>query len=111
MPIRPVRAVNFLLLLLYPASWAAPLARAGFLPWFSGDEVSILGGIAGLWEVDRALAVLVAAFAIAVPYGKTCLLAAVHLGRAGAPACCRWSRQSASCPWPTSSWSRSTSSS
>ena len=83
MPGRPVRTVNLLLLLLYPASWAAPLLRAGFLPWFGAEQVSILGGIAELWEVDAALAVLVAAFAIAIPYGKTCLLAAVHQGLVG----------------------------
>jgi paraquat-inducible protein A len=86
MPPRPVRAANILLLLLFPASWVAPLARAGFLPWFSGEEVSILGGVAELWEVDAALAVLVATFAVAIPYAKTCVLAAAHLGLIGARA-------------------------
>ena len=80
---RSLRAVNFLLLLLWPASWMAPLARAGFLPWFGGEAVSILGGVAALWRADAALAVLVALFAIIVPYAKTCLLAAVHLGLVG----------------------------
>jgi uncharacterized paraquat-inducible protein A len=79
----PLRVANLALLLLYPLSWSAPLLRAGFLPWFSGDEISILGGIAGLWQADAALAVLVAAFALAIPYAKTCSLAAVHLGRLG----------------------------
>lgn len=83
MPGRLVRAANLLLFLLYPASWAAPLARAGLLPWFSGQEVSILGGIGDLWEADAVLAVLVALFAIGIPYAKTCLLAAAHLGRLG----------------------------
>jgi uncharacterized paraquat-inducible protein A len=83
MPPWPVRAANLCLLLLYPVAWAAPLLRAGFLPWFSGDEVSILGGVAALWQADAALAVLVAAFALAIPYGKTCALAAMHLGRLG----------------------------
>jgi paraquat-inducible protein A len=83
MPGRPVRAANLLLLLFFPASWAAPLLRAGFLPWFGGEEVSILGGIAELWEADAAPAALVALFAIVIPYGKTCLLAATHLGLVG----------------------------
>ena len=75
--------VNLLMLVLYPAAWLAPLARAGMLPWFSGDEITILGGISDLWEVDRALAALVALFAIVIPYGKTLVLSAVHFGRLG----------------------------
>ena len=80
---RPHAAVNILLLLLYPVSWLAPLARAGVLPWFSGTEVSILGGVADLHEADPLLAGLVALFAIALPYAKTCLLTAAHLGWVG----------------------------
>ena len=39
MSISPVVVpANLLLLLLYPASWLAPLAHAGFLPFFSGNE-------------------------------------------------------------------------
>ncbi len=79
----PLRAANLVLLLLYPLAWAAPLARAGFLPWFSGDEITILGGIGDLWQADAALAALVAAFAIVIPYAKTCVLAAVQFGRLG----------------------------
>lgn len=79
----PVKAANLALLLLYPVAWAAPLARAGFLPWFSGDEITILGGVVDLWAADATLAVLVAAFAILIPYAKTCVLAAVHVGRLG----------------------------
>ncbi|HET7410722.1 MAG TPA: paraquat-inducible protein A, partial [Paracoccaceae bacterium] len=79
----PVRVANLLLLLLFPLAWWAPLARAGLLPWFSGDEVSVMSGIADLWHADRALAVLVALFAVAIPYAKTLVLAAVHLGRLG----------------------------
>lgn len=75
--------MNLTLLVLYPVSWAAPLARAGFLPWFAGDEITILGGIVDLWQADAALAVLVAAFAILIPYAKTCVLATVHFGRLG----------------------------
>ncbi|HSF94970.1 MAG TPA: paraquat-inducible protein A [Thermohalobaculum sp.] len=75
--------VNLLLLLLYPASWLAPVAHAGFLPFFTGDEVTILGGVGELWVSDAALAVLVAVFAIAIPYGKTLVLALVHFGHIG----------------------------
>lgn len=79
----PIVVVNLLLLLLYPASWLAPLARAGWLPFFSGDEITILSGIRDLWESDAALAVLVALFAIVIPYAKTLVLALVHFGRLG----------------------------
>ena len=80
---RPHVVANLLLLLLFPVAWAAPLARAGILPWFSGDEMSVLSGVGQLWEVDRALAVLVAAFAILIPWGKCWLLVAAHSGWAG----------------------------
>ena len=72
--------INLLLLLLYPAAWLAPLARAGVLPFFSGDEITIAGGVVDLWEADAALAILVAVFAVIVPYGKTVALASIHLG-------------------------------
>lgn len=80
---RPHVAANLLLLVLFPVAWAAPMARAGVLPWFSGDEISVLGGLGRLWEVDPALAVLVAAFAIVIPWGKCWLLVAAHFGWAG----------------------------
>ena len=81
--LRPVVAFNILLLILYPVSWIAPLARAGFLPFFSGTEITILGGVRDLWQSDAALAALVAAFAIVIPYGKTLCLAAIHYGHLG----------------------------
>ncbi len=77
---------NLLLLLLYPASWLSPLAHAGFLPFFSGTEITILGGVADLWQSDAALAVLVATFAIVIPYAKTLSLAAIHFGLLGSRA-------------------------
>ena len=87
MSINPVVVpLNLLLLLLYPASWLSPLARAGFLPFFSGTEITILGGVADLWQSDAALAVLVAVFAIVIPYAKTLSLAAIHFGWLGARA-------------------------
>ncbi|MEO1492790.1 MAG: paraquat-inducible protein A [Pseudomonadota bacterium] len=73
-----------LLLILYPAAWLAPLARAGVLPWFfEGREISILGGIADLWQADAALACLVALLAIVIPYGKTIVLSAIHFDKLG----------------------------
>jgi paraquat-inducible protein A len=84
--LRPVVALNMLLLILYPVSWLAPLARAGFLPYFSGTEITILGGVRDLWKSAPALAILVAAFAIAIPYGKALCLAAIHYGHLGSRA-------------------------
>lgn len=90
MSVRPlVVPINLLLLLLYPASWLAPIARAGFLPffsglpYFSGNEITVLGGVRDLWRSDASLAALVALFAIVIPYGKTLCLAAIHFGRLG----------------------------
>ena len=51
-------AINALLLILYPASWLAPLAHAGVLPLFSGDEITIIGGVIDLWEADVLLSAL-----------------------------------------------------
>lgn len=76
----PHGAANLLLFALYPAAWLAPLAHAGILPFFSGDQITVIGGVADLWEADVALAILVALFAIAIPYAKTVALAAIHLG-------------------------------
>jgi uncharacterized paraquat-inducible protein A len=84
--LRPVVVLNLTLLLLYPASWLAPLARAGFLPFFSGNEITVLGGVADLWISDASLAALVAVFAIIIPYGKTLSLAAIHFGWLGSRA-------------------------
>jgi len=81
--LRPVVAVNLALLILYPVSWFAPLARAGWLPYFSGSEISLIGGVRDLWQSDAALAALVALFAVAIPYGKTIVLALVHFGLLG----------------------------
>ena len=81
--VRPVVALNLVLLLLYPASWLAPLARAGWLPYFSGNEITILGGVSDLWQSDPSLAALVGLFAIVIPYAKTLCLAAAHFGYLG----------------------------
>lgn len=62
----------------------APLLRAGLLPIFRLDEISVLSGIEALWETDPFLAVLVALLALVAPYLKTLGLAAVQLGLAPA---------------------------
>lgn len=73
--------VNLALLALYPVAWVAPLARAGVLPFFSGNELTVLGGVRDLWKSDPALSFLVAFFAVIAPWAKTALIALVHFGR------------------------------
>ena len=58
--------------------------RAGLLPLFGLSEITVLSGLAALWESDRVLAVLVALFALVAPYAKTLALALIQLGIAGA---------------------------
>lgn len=72
--------VNLALLVLFPVAWFAPLARAGLLPFFNLDEISVLTGVQALWGKDRALAVLVALFAMFAPILKTAWLALIHWG-------------------------------
>ncbi|MEM9059257.1 MAG: paraquat-inducible protein A [Pseudomonadota bacterium] len=79
----PLRSANMLLLILYPAAWLAPLATAGVLPWFTGNEITIFWGVIDLWEVDVALAALVALFAVVIPYVKTLAISAIHFGLLG----------------------------
>ncbi len=77
------KILNLALLAAFPLAWIAPLARAGYLPFFSGTEITVLGGVGDLWQADPALAVLVALFAVVIPYGKTVMLAAIHRGWKG----------------------------
>lgn len=73
--------LNLSLLLLFPIAWSAPIMRAGLLPLFGLSEISVLSGLAALWSGDeRALAVLVALFALVAPMAKTLVMACVHLG-------------------------------
>jgi uncharacterized paraquat-inducible protein A len=73
---------NLALLILFPLSWSAPLMRAGLLPLFGLSEISVLSGLAALWEGGEiALALLVAVFALVAPIAKTLALALMHLGR------------------------------
>ena len=80
---RVLLIVNLVLLLAFPIAWAAPLARAGLLPWFGMEEMTVLTAIGALLEADAFLALLVIFFAIVAPMVKTLALASVHLGWTG----------------------------
>jgi uncharacterized paraquat-inducible protein A len=76
-------ALNLALLVLFPVSWTAPLMRAGLLPLFGLDEISVLSGLSALWAGgETALAIIVALFALVAPIAKTVTLALIHLSRA-----------------------------
>ncbi|WP_424990162.1 paraquat-inducible protein A [Fluviibacterium sp. S390] len=77
---RLLAALNLVLLIAFPVAWAAPLLRAGLLPFFGMSEVSILSGIRALWGTDPALAALVAALAMVAPYLKILTLAGIQWG-------------------------------
>ncbi|MCI5111037.1 MAG: paraquat-inducible protein A [Marivita sp.] len=81
-----LRWINLALLMLYPVAWAAPLMRAGVLPLFGLNEISVLTGLQALWDTDILLALLVALFALVAPYVKTVGLALVQFGAVGAGA-------------------------
>lgn len=57
------------------------MLRAGLLPLFGLDEITVLSGIAALWETDRVLAVIVGFFALVAPYAKTLALLLVQFRR------------------------------
>jgi paraquat-inducible protein A len=75
---RLLHIVNLALLVLFPIAWFAPLLRAGFLPLFGLNEISVITGLQSLWGTDVALALLVTFLAIFAPYLKTIGLALVH---------------------------------
>jgi paraquat-inducible protein A len=79
---RVLIALNLSLLVLYPVAWMAPLMRAGLLPLFGLDEISVLSGIGALWsDGEVALAALVILFALVAPMAKTICLTLIHLSR------------------------------
>jgi uncharacterized paraquat-inducible protein A len=78
-----LRYVNLCLLVLFPVSWFAPLMRAGLLPFFDLDEISIATGLRALWTKDIPLALIVAGFALIAPMAKTLTLASVQFGLLG----------------------------
>ena len=73
-----LKSLNLALLVLFPIAWWAPLMRAGLLPLFSLNEISVLTGLQSLWSSDVFLALVVTSFAIFAPYLKTIGLALVH---------------------------------
>lgn len=78
-----MRIANLALLILFPIAWTAPLMRAAVLPIFGMSDVSVLSGLRALWHTDAALAILVAALALAAPYAKVLILAAIQFGVLG----------------------------
>ena len=83
--LRLALGLNLSLLVLFPLAWSAPLMRAGLLPLFGLQEISVLSGLRALWAGGEwALALLVALLALLAPIAKTVLLAAVQLSRAPA---------------------------
>lgn len=73
-----LRLANLSLLVLFPVSWFAPLLRAGLLPFFDLEEISVVTGLQALWEKDVVLALLVTFLAIFAPWAKTIGLALVQ---------------------------------
>jgi paraquat-inducible protein A len=73
-----LKLANLSLLILFPIAWFAPLLRAGLMPLFGLDEISVLTGLQSLWGSDIPLALVVTALALFAPYLKTIGLALVH---------------------------------
>lgn len=73
-----LKALNLALLILYPIAWIAPLMRAGLLPLFGLEEISVLTGLQSLWASDIFLGLVVTIFALFAPYLKTIGLSLVH---------------------------------
>ncbi len=74
---------NLALLVLFPIAWMAPLARAGLLPFFKLDELSVISAITVLIEEDLFLAFVVITLALIAPIAKILALAAIHAGQLG----------------------------
>ena len=77
---RILSAINLALLVAFPVAWAAPLLRAGILPFFGMSEISVLSGIRSLMGTDPWLAALVALLALVAPYAKILTLAGIQFG-------------------------------
>ncbi|RLJ41522.1 paraquat-inducible protein A [Litoreibacter meonggei] len=73
-----LKIANLSLLVLFPIAWAAPLLKAGLLPFFSLSEISVLTGIQTLWGKDVFLALVVTFFALVAPFLKTVGLALIQ---------------------------------
>lgn len=77
-----LRIANLSLLILFPIAWFAPILRAGFLPLFELDAISVLTGLQSLWQKDIPLALVVTFLALFAPYAKTIGLALVQFNLA-----------------------------
>ncbi|WP_295535031.1 paraquat-inducible protein A [uncultured Thioclava sp.] len=77
-----LKFANLALLILFPIAWAAPILRAGWLPFFDLDTISVLSGLQSLWGTDVFLAVTVTFLALFAPYLKVIGLALVQFGLA-----------------------------
>ena len=75
-----LKYANLALLIAFPLSWFAPVLRAGLMPLFGLDEISIITGLQSLWRTDAVLALLVTFFAIFSPMLKTIGLSLIHFG-------------------------------
>ena len=76
------KVANLSLLVLFPIAWFAPLMRAGLLPFFKLNEVSVMTGIGALLEKDLFLAIIVILFALIAPIVKVVGTALIQFGRA-----------------------------
>ncbi|MFN3845290.1 MAG: paraquat-inducible protein A [Paracoccaceae bacterium] len=72
--------LNLSLLILFPLSWFAPLMRAGILPLFGLEEISVMTGLQSLWASDLVLALIVTVMAVFAPMAKTIGLALLDFG-------------------------------
>ncbi len=77
---RLLQLANLALLILFPLTWFAPLMRAGLMPLFGLDEISVITGLQSLWDSDVMLALIVTAFALFAPMLKSIGLALLHAG-------------------------------
>lgn len=73
-----LKFANLALLILFPIAWAAPLLRAGLLPFFGLDTISVLSGLQTLWQKDIFLAVVVSFLALFAPYLKVIGIALIQ---------------------------------
>ena len=76
------KIANLSLLVLFPIAWFAPLMRAGILPFFKLNEVSVMTGIGALLEKDLFLAIIVILFALIAPIVKVIGTALIQFGHA-----------------------------
>jgi len=78
----PLKLANLSLLILFPIAWFAPLMRAGILPFFSLNEISIITGLQDLWGKDIFLALIVTFFALIAPIAKVAGTALIQFNKA-----------------------------